>query len=107
MTLSVEWRVQDGSDSIVVVDPTTPRVTDVVIPDAVVLKDFLAVTGKLERWRKWTGWRSVNGEERNPEAWGELVIGRNDNGDVLEVFPELFWERVYRWFRSRRVDYNT
>jgi hypothetical protein len=33
-------------------------------------------------------------------------MGRADNGDVLDIDPELFWERVYRRFRSRGVDYS-
>ena len=106
MAVSVEWRIHDGSDAIVVVDPTA-RVAEVVIPDAGVLKDYLAVTGHLERWRKWTGWRSVDGEERDPEAWGEVVIGRAASGEVLNVDPELFWEGIRRWFRAHGGDYNT
>ncbi len=106
MALSVEWRVREGSDAIAVVDPNG-IVAEVAIPDEVLLKDYLAVSADLDRWRKWTAWRSVNADKRDPEAWGELVMGRSENGDVLSVDPELFWERVYRWFRSRKVDYNT
>ena len=106
MAFNVEWRVRDGSDAITVVDPNG-AVAEVAIPDEVVLKDYLAVTADLNHWRKWTVWRSVNADKSDPEAWGELVMGRSENGDILTVDPELFWERVYRWFRSRGIDYNT
>ena len=107
MALSVEWRIHQGADAIVIVDPAAGRVAEVVTPDADLLKDFLAVTGDLQRWRKWTGWRSVDGDSRDPDAWGELVVGRADDGEVISVDPELYWEAVQRRFRSRRVDYNT
>lgn len=106
MASNVEWRVQDGSDAIAMVD-SNGTVAEVAIPDEVVLKDYLAVTADLDRWRKWTIWNSVSADKRHPEAWGKLVMGRSEDGDILAMDPELFWERVYRWFRSRGVDYNT
>ena len=106
MTVSVEWRVRDGSDAIAVVD-SHGIVAEVAIPDESLLKDYLAVTSDLKRWREWTVWRPANANEREPDSLGELVMGRSEDGDVLAVDPELFWERIYRWFRSRGVDYNT
>ena len=107
MALTVEWRVREGADAIVVVDPGAQTVAEVITPDADLLKDYLAVTADLQRWRSWTGWRSVEGGDREPEAWGELVLGRTESGEVVTVDPELFWEGITRWFRSRGVDYNT
>ena len=100
MTLSVEWRVREGADAIVVVDEAALRVTEVVTPDAAVLKDYLEVTGDLEAWRKWTAWRSVDGDGVDPETWGELVLGRADDGEVVDVNPDLYWEGIRRWFRA-------
>jgi hypothetical protein len=105
MTLNVEWRVLDGNDAIAVIDGG--RVTEVAIPDAALIKDYLAVTSDLDQWRKWPVWHATGLEERSPEAWGDLVMDRSDTGDVLSIDPELFWERVYHWFRSRGIDYNT
>ena len=107
MALSVEWRVREGADAIVVVDAGAQTVAEVITPDADLLKDYLAVTANLQRWRTWTGWRPVEGGDREPEAWGELVLGRTESGEVVTVDPELFWTGVTRWFRSRGVDYNT
>jgi hypothetical protein len=106
VALNVEWRVQDGADAIAVIDPNG-IVAEVAIPDEVLLKDFLAVASDLNRWRTWTVWHSVGADKRDPQAWGELVMGRSESGDVVSMNPELFWERVQRWFRSRGVDYNT
>ena len=106
MASNVEWRVQDGADVIAMMD-SDGSISQVAIPDETLLKDFLAVTSDLTQWRKWTAWHSVAGDKRDPEAWGALVMERSEDGDVVNVDPELFWERVYRWFRSRGVDYNT
>jgi hypothetical protein len=103
--LNVEWRVREGSDAIAVVD-ANGAVAEVAIADEALIKDYLAVTANLDRWRKWTAWRPANDDKREPEAWGELVMGRSETGEVLEMDPELFWERIYRWFRSRGTDYN-
>jgi hypothetical protein len=107
MALNVEWRINHGADAIVVVDRNEGSVAEALTPDAGVLREFLAVTGNLERWRGWTGWHAVDRSDRDPDAWGELVIGRKDDGEVIEMDPELFWQAVHRWFRSRGVDYNT
>ena len=107
MALSVEWRFHQGTDAIVLVDPAASTVSEVATPDDGILKDYLAVTGDLERWRKWTVWRSVDGDNRDPESWGELVLGRADDGQVLFVDPELYWEAVRRRFLSRGIGYNT
>jgi hypothetical protein len=105
MTITVEWRVGPGSDAILTIDPFD-GVAEVVQPNESILKDYLSVSSNLATWRNWAGWQSVDANNRDPEAWGELVMGRADNGDVLDVDPELFWEQVYRWFRSRRMDYS-
>jgi hypothetical protein len=45
----------------------------------------------------------VNGQS-DPDAWGELVMARAQTGEVLDLDPELYWEGIYNWFRSRGVD---
>ncbi len=106
MVVSVEWRINEGTDAIVVVDAIALKVAEVATLDVDVLKDYLTVTGDLDSWRKWEGWHSVDGDD-DPEAWGELVMGRNDDGEVFYVNPDLYWEGIRRWFRARGVDYNT
>jgi hypothetical protein len=101
---TVEWRVDREADAILIID-SSDQVAEVVQPDEGILKDYLSVSSSLAAWRGWDGWRTVAADGRDPESWGELIMGRADNGDVITVDPELFWERVYRWFRSRRQDY--
>jgi hypothetical protein len=45
-------------------------------------------------------------DKRDPAAWGHLVIARGASGEVLTMDPELYWEGIYAWFRSRGVDYD-
>lgn len=106
MGMSVEWRLRDGADVLVLVDPELRAVSEVPTLDADALKSYLAVTGTLAGWQSSMAWVRVDGENRDPDGWGELVLSRGDNGDIISIDPELFWERVRRWFRSRGVDYN-
>jgi len=107
MAMSVEWRFHDGADAIVLVNAPSSSAVEVTTPDDGALKAYLAVTGNLESWRSSMRWRPVNGDRSDPNAWGELVLSRSDGGEVTYVDPELFWDGVYRRFRSRGVDYNT
>ena len=102
MVVSVEWRINQGTDTIIVVDAIALKVAEVSAIDAAVLKDYLAVTGDLAAWKKWDGWKPVDGDD-DPDAWGDLIIGRNDDGEVFYVNPDLYWEGIRRWFRSRGV----
>ena len=101
MALSVEWRVRGGADVLLLVDVVGMCVTEAVTPDAGLLEDYLDVTGDLERWRRWTGWRAVGGEEAAPGGWGDLVLSRADDGAVAFADPELYWDGVRRWFLAR------
>jgi hypothetical protein len=52
-------------------------------------------------------WSPVNEGNRDPDNWGELVLSRDVNGDVISIDPELFWERVHRHFRSKGTDFTS
>jgi hypothetical protein len=105
--MSVEWRTYGGADAILVVDQESEMASEVSRPDEAALKSYLAVTGNLERWRRSLDWRPINGDDSDPEAFGELVLSRAESGQIIFVDPELFWEGVYRWFRAHGEDYNT
>ena len=105
MALSVEWRVRDGADALLLVDSGATAVSEAP-PDEGMLKSYLAVTGTADAWRAWGSWRPVGDRGRDPEEWGELVLSRADTGEIIAIDPELFWERVHRWFRSRGVDFG-
>jgi hypothetical protein len=104
--MTVQWRNDRGDDAIVLLDSSANVVSHVPSPDETDLKSYLSVTGDLDTWNGSMRWRSVDEGRRDPESWGRLVISRTDGGDVTFVDPELFWDGVYRWFRSRGVDYT-
>jgi hypothetical protein len=107
MPMDVQWRSYGGSDAIVLVDPGSETVSEISRPDEAALRDYLAVTGSLDRWRRSMQWRPLNGEDRDPETFGDLVVSRAESGEITFLDPELFWEGVYRWFRSHGSDYNS
>jgi hypothetical protein len=105
--MSVEWRVRGGADAIIVINPPAEVSEQVSALDADALKAYLAVTGNLQHWRQTLNFRPIDGGPRDPDGWGRLVVSRADSGQIDFLDPELFWDGVYRWFRSRGVDYNT
>ena len=102
MALSAEWRTDSGSDTVLIVDEGN-QVREAVQANSEVLSTFLTNVGELAAWR---GERSVPDDKRDPAAWGLLVIARGLSGEVLTMDPELYWEGIYSWFRSRGVDYD-
>jgi hypothetical protein len=40
----------------------------------------------------------------DPAAWGDLVIARSAEGDVLFIDPERYWDGIAEFFRSRGDD---
>ena len=61
MVVSVEWRINEGTDAIVVVDAIALKVAEVATLDVDVLKDYLTVTVEsrraldtryVRRWRR-------------------------------------------------------
>jgi len=102
--MSVEWRLDDGQEALLLVDDIQACVLAYARAEEGLLKSFLAATARADAWRAWTAWQPVAEERRDAKAWGELVLSRADGGEVLTISPELYWDGVYRWFRSRGVD---
>ena len=102
MAVRVEWRTRgEMDDAVLVVDVADNTVRQGLAADPEVLRDFLNEMADLDLWQSL---HPVSNDKRYPEAWGELVIARAQTGEVLTMDPELFWEGIYRWFRSRGVD---
>jgi hypothetical protein len=102
VALTAEWRTNRGADTVLIVDESN-HVREAVPADPDVLSTFLTNPGDLAGWR---GDRTIDEHQRNPSAWGELVIARGPSGEVLTMDPELYWDGIYTWFRSRGVDYD-
>lgn len=103
MGINAEWRTDRGYDNILIVDDADNTVTQAVEADPQLLTDFLNEMTGLDAWRNG---RSVDAKKRDPNAWGELVVARASSGAVLDMDPELFWDGIYTWFRSRGIDPN-
>ena len=104
MALRVEWRTRGETDDVIlVVDDDQNTVRHAVEADPTVLRVFLNDMADLDTWRESP---SVKDAQRKPEAWGDLVMARANTGEVLDMDPELFWDGIYNWFRSRGVDPN-
>ena len=99
MSVRIEWRTRaEGDDTLLTVDEAGDRVLQVATADPSLLTDFL---------NDMTGFRAHNGGGGHPEEpynWGALVIARSESGEVLDIDPQLYWEGVAYWFRSRGSD---
>lgn len=103
MALQIEWRTRPGADAVVVVDSDRQSVCSALAADATVLSKMLTDPGPLAAWN---GPRPLEAVDRVPSTWGRLVIARAESGEVVAMDPELFWNGIYEWFRSRGIDYD-
>jgi hypothetical protein len=102
MSLNAEWRAGRGADAVLILDDDG-TVREAVEANMSVLSKFLTEMGDLATWH---GDLVVEGNEHNPDAWGELVIARKGSGEVITMDPERYWDGIYSWYRSRGVDYD-
>lgn len=101
MGLRIEWRSRaEGDDALLAVEEPSNTVLEAWKADAALLTDFLNdMTGLSAVSRD-----GVDISQRDPDTWGALVIARSESGDVLNVDPQLYWEGIAYWFRSRGAD---
>ena len=103
MKLNAEWRVGPVRESVLIVDEgSCVRAAFEATPQRLSL--LLTDPGDLALWQA-TG--ALTPQQQHPAWWGELVISRADSGEVLWIDPELFWDGILKWFRSRGVDYDS
>lgn len=101
--MRIEWRYRSDEDALLTVDEEGTTALAVWELDRALLSDFLNLMTSLDAHSK----RSiVDDAQRDPQEWGQLVIARSDDGDVLRVDPELYWDRVAHWFRAEGGDPN-
>jgi hypothetical protein len=100
MAIRIEWRSKaEGDDVILKVQDDDDRVVQAWEANPGLLKDFLNdMTGFDD------GSGTVAGDEVDPRGWGRLVVARSEDGDVLAIDPESYWDRIGYWFRSRGDD---
>ena len=102
MPMSAQWRTDGEQDTVLIVDEDN-QVREAVRANPEVLSTFLNRVADLPALQ---AERSVPPDKLDPAAWGRLVIARGPAGEVLSMDPELYWEGIYTWFRSRGVDYD-
>ena len=100
--MRIEWRYGDRQDALITVDGDGQAALEVWELDRALLSDFLNLMTGLDGHSR----QPVDDGQRDPQEWGRLVIARSDDGDVIRVDPELYWDRVSHWFRSRGDDPN-
>ena len=105
MTARIEWRTRGkGNDALLVVGEFGEDANTVLRmwgADSALLADFL---NDMERLDTAVFDLEVDVTQREPQLWGKLVLARSQNGDVLTIDPELYWDGIYYWFRSRGTD---
>ncbi len=103
MTWTAQWRTKAHLTDAVFVLDESGSVRDFITATPLVLSRFLTdMAGLATR----SDAAPAAEDERDPDAWGQLVLARGSSGEVLEVEPELFWHGIYSWFRSQGVDYD-
>jgi len=100
--MRIEWRhSKQSGDALVAVDESTNTPLVVWEASGASLTDFL---NEMEESRNRSS-RAPDGIiAEAPEDLGDLVVARSDDGEVLWVNPELYWERVGAVFRARGDD---
>jgi len=104
MALHVEWRTRGEMDDTVLLVDDNNTVRQALAADPEVLRAFLTDLVGLDAGRQPQG---VEGDQRHPEAWGALIMARATTQEVISMDPELFWDGIYLWFRSRGLDPHT
>jgi hypothetical protein len=106
MTNRIEWRTRGkGDDALLLVGEygeASNTVMKTWAADAGLLTDFLNDMQGLETT---TAQLETDVDQRDPGQWGQLVLSRAQRGgDVLDIDPEIYWDGIYYWFRSRGSD---
>jgi len=103
LALSAEWRSLGESEAVLIIDESN-TVREAIAAEPAVLSRLLTNMGELDSWQ---GTIPVDADKLDPASWGDLIIARAESGEVITMNPELFWDGIYTWFRSRGVDYDS
>lgn len=106
MTTRIEWRTRGKGDDALLLVGDYGEASNTVMKtwpaDAGLLNDFLNDMQGLETT---TAHLETDVDQRDPGQWGQLVLSRAQrSGDVLDIDPEIYWDGIYYWFRSRGRD---
>lgn len=111
MSRRIEWRsAPDGANALVAVEGGTP-------PDGIgghagmggtVVRSWPAEPGLVADFLNDMGTLGdgdgTDIADPDPDGWGDLVIARSADGDVLYIDPELYWNGIADLFRAHGDD---
>jgi hypothetical protein len=105
MTARIEWRSKSTGDDALLFVGDYGEVSDTVLKvwdaNATTIADFLNDMETLDT--VFTGLESTI-DQRELQQWGQLVLGRTPEGDILYINPELYWDAIYYYFRAHGTD---
>lgn len=105
--MRIEWRNKaEGDDAVLAVEEGSNVVLEAWKADVPLLTDFLNDMNmtEVDVTISGNGHKSIETDQREPSEWGDLVLARSESGDILSIDPQLYWEGVSYWFRSRGAD---
>lgn len=103
--LRFEWRSRKvGEDALLAVDDEGSSVVHMWPADPSLISDFLNDMERLEAQHNGGTGNGLDISQRVPTFWGPVVLARSQNGQILQVDPELYWDRMTYWFRSKGDD---
>lgn len=101
MSRRIEWRTPpNGADALVAVEDAGGTVVQAWPAEPSLVADFLNDMAALRDGGK----SGMDVADADPGRWGELVIARSADGDVLFIDPERYWNGIADLFRSRGDD---
>ncbi len=105
MTARIEWRSNGGGDDALLFVSEFGEAGNTVLKtwdaDAARLTDYLNDMAGLDT--TFTG-LETDVDQRDPEQWGNLILARSTDGEIVEINPELYWDGIYKWFRAHGND---
>jgi len=106
MTARIEWRTKGKGDDALVFIREYGEAGDTVLKkwraDSQTIQDFL---NDMEGLDTTAARLEVDVDHRRPDQWGDLVLSRAEQGgDVLAIDPEIYWDKIYYWFRAHGKD---
>jgi hypothetical protein len=106
MTERIEWRTRGKGDDALIFVREYGEAGETVLKswgaDGRRITDFLNDMADLDTSG---GNLETAVNQRDPVDWGQLVLARaQPGGDVLDIDPEIYWDEIYYWFRSRGTD---
>ncbi len=101
MSRRIEWRSKgEGHSALVTVDGETNLVTYVWPAGTELITNFL---NKMDRLTS-SDELSVGVHDTDPESFGMLIMARSEDGDVVTVEPQRYWESIGFFFRDHGID---